>query len=341
MGHRMFDVSRSAPSPLGRRRRAISALARVACLLAVGGGCEDDTPAPLVENPPARATAAAPTVAPRPEVSSAPAPPSSAAPRTEAAPDAGAGGAPDGGGAPAAPSSSAGPVVAPPSPSASATASAAPPAPAPTEPPAPAIPAPAAGSADAVAVAVDDVYLGHGTFKAKFKQTHTQKVAGVEKTSTGVVFVERPNKISFRYDPPNKNRIVSDGTTLKVYVADDEQMVVQPVANTEYPGALAFIMGKGLHPSFTFTFNEKAKFEGGPILLGTPRTATPHYKNVLFYIDDALLAKKSANTVRRVLIVDTQGNRNRFDFTEATYPPTIPASEFTFSPPPGTNIVQP
>jgi Outer membrane lipoprotein carrier protein LolA len=74
--------------------------------------------------------------------------------------------------------------------------------------------------ADLVAAQVDQIFLGQKTFSAKFKQEHTQKIAGVTKKSTGSFFFERPNKMSFRYDPPSQNRIVSDGQTMKVYIAD-------------------------------------------------------------------------------------------------------------------------
>ncbi len=44
--------------------------------------------------------------------------------------------------------------------------------------------------------------------------------------------------------------------------------------------------------------------------------------------------------MKRVLVVDAQGNRNRFDFTEVAQPDKIDPAEFTFTPPPGTNIVK-
>lgn len=205
-----------------------------------------------------------------------------------------------------------------------------------------AIAAPAAplSPADALAAQIDTVFLGKNTFSAKFKQEHTQKIAGVTKKSSGMFFFERPNKMSFRYDAPSTNRIVSDGKTLKVYIGEDKQMFVQSVEKTEYPGAFAFLMGKGMGPSFNFTFNEKAKFEGGPVLLGKPKEPTPHYDSVMFYVDKALLEKKDAGVVRRILLVDAQGNRNRFDLEGATQPEKIDPAEFTFTPPAGTNITQ-
>ena len=44
------------------------------------------------------------------------------------------------------------------------------------------------------------------------------------------------------------------------------------------------------------------------MLEGVPKEATPAYQKILLYVD--------ANTyqVRRVLLLDAQGNRNRFDF---------------------------
>ncbi|WP_438023785.1 LolA family protein [Sorangium sp. So ce233] len=204
----------------------------------------------------------------------------------------------------------------------------------------PPVPPAEAGSAEAVAAEVDTIFVGKKTYLARFKQEHTQKISGAVKKQSGVLSVEKPNKISFRYDPPNQNRIVSDGVSLKVYVAEDRQMFVTPVQNSEYPGALSFLMGHGLRPSFSFTFNEKANFEGGPVLVGKPRAPTPHYEFVMFYIDRALLAKKDPGVIRRVLIVDAQGNRNRFDFENASQPASIDPAEFRFTAPPGTDVKQ-
>jgi len=191
-----------------------------------------------------------------------------------------------------------------------------------------------------VAQQIDDIYRPIQRFRARFSQQYRAKVAGVTKKSSGLVLVERPSKLSFRYDPPNHNRVVADGSTVKVYEASNEQMFVQPVAKTEYPGALAFIMGRGLRPSFTFTVHPKAQFAGGVVIVGKPRVPNPAYETVLFYVDSALLAKGDPAAMRRVLVLDVQGNRNRFDFTDIAQPTAIPASEFHFEPPPGTEVLR-
>ncbi|MCC6525325.1 MAG: outer membrane lipoprotein carrier protein LolA [Polyangiaceae bacterium] len=200
---------------------------------------------------------------------------------------------------------------------------------------------PEPGSADEVAQQIDDIYAPLKRFRATFKQQYKAKIAGITKDSTGVVIVVRPNKLSFRYDPPNNNRVVSDGNLIRVYEAENAQMFQQPLAATEYPGAFAFIMGKGLRPSFTFTFNDKAKWDGGPVIVGKPREPNPAYDSVLFYIDKALLMQKQPAAIRRVLVTDAQGNRNRFDFVEMSEPGEVSDDEFKFEPPPGTEIIKP
>ena len=42
----------------------------------------------------------------------------------------------------------------------------------------------------------------------------------------------------------------------------------------------------------------------------------------------------------RGLIVDAQGNRNRFDFENASQPASIDPAEFQFTAPPGTDVKQ-
>ncbi len=203
---------------------------------------------------------------------------------------------------------------------------------------APSVAAP--NSADAIAEKVDAVYLPIERFRARFEQKYTAKIAGTTKNSDGVCYIRRPGKVSFSYHTPNKNRVVSDGVTLKIYEAENQQMFTRSVASTEYPGALAFILGKGMRHSFKFDFNESAKWEGGPVIVGTPRVPNPGYEKVLFYIDEELLKKGDPACVRRVLVIDAQGNRNRFDFLLVEQPQSIPDSEFEFIAPEGTNILQ-
>ncbi|WP_437541581.1 outer membrane lipoprotein carrier protein LolA [Sorangium sp. So ce327] len=185
---------------------------------------------------------------------------------------------------------------------------------------------------------VQQFYDSTKTFKASFTQTYTIKVQDVKKVSTGKVTFEKPGKMSWIYDAPNGNRVVSDGITIKVYEKDNEQMFETPVKGSQYPAALAFLMGKGqLTKDFSLRLLDPAqmKFEGGYVLEGTPKEATPAYQKMLLYVDG------QTNQVRRVLILDAQGNRNRFDFSSPVVNQPVGKTEFDFTPPPGTRVVRP
>ena len=71
------------------------------------------------------------------------------------------------------------------------------------------------------------------------------------------------------------------------------------------------------------------------MLVGEPKTPTAAYTKVLFYVD------KQTFQIRRVLIVDGQSNRNRFDFVNPQVNMTVDPNQFVFVAPPNTTVVRP
>lgn len=199
-------------------------------------------------------------------------------------------------------------------------------------------PAPAkAPRAKEIAERVQAFYDKTKTFNAGFKQRYWIKKYNKHKNSHGQVVFEKPGKMSWRYKN-NGNRVVSDGKKIKVYEAEEKQMYEQEMGNSQYPAALAFLTGTGsLRKEFRLRKLDakRMKFEGGYVLLGTPRKATPAYNKVLFYID----AKTSQ--VRRVMLIDAEGNRNTFDFVSPSVNKPVAKGEFEFTPPPGTKVIKP
>jgi outer membrane lipoprotein carrier protein len=195
-----------------------------------------------------------------------------------------------------------------------------------------------ATQAQALLTKVQDFYDKTTSFSSDFTQEFFVKSHNVKKQSKGKVTFAKPGKMHWEYSEPKDNRVVSDGAVLKVYEAANKQMFEQNVDKSQYPAALSFLVGGGkLSDTFDFELYEGAamNFSGGQVLVGTPKTPSPAYQKVLFYIDGA------TSQVRRVLIVDGQGNRNRFDFGNPKVNETIPPERFKFVPPPGTAVVRP
>jgi outer membrane lipoprotein carrier protein len=198
-------------------------------------------------------------------------------------------------------------------------------------------PAPPAAAAQAV-TNVQAFYDRSTTFKADFRQKFTAKAYNQAKDSRGQVVFAKPGKMDWRYLDPVGNRVVSDGSIIKVYEATNKQMYEQHVDKSQYPVALAFLTGSGkLSDSFDFQLfpGDSMNFPGGQVLVGTPKNPTPDASKVLFYVDTG------TSQVRRVMIIDGQGNRNRFDFENPRVNEPVTDTQFQFAPPAGTSIIHP
>ncbi len=185
---------------------------------------------------------------------------------------------------------------------------------------------------------VQDFYNKTHSFKSEFTQEFFVKAYNQKKTSKGRVTFSKPGKMEWVYEEPKDNRVVSDGATLKVYEAQNRQMFEQTVDKSQYPAALSFLTGQGqLTDTFDFQVlgGQQMQFPGGLVLVGTPKKPTPAYQKVLFYVDAA------TSQVRRVMVIDGQGNRNRFDFANPQVNVPVQPHQFQFTPPPGTSIVRP
>jgi outer membrane lipoprotein carrier protein len=196
----------------------------------------------------------------------------------------------------------------------------------------------AAPPVDQAVACVQWVYDQSRTFQATFEQQFTVKAYATQKTSSGDVFFEKPGKMLWRYKSPPNNRVVSDGAVIKVYEANNSQMYEQAMGKSQYPAALSFLTGTGnLGQAFDFTLMPGAQlgFPGGYVLVGAPKSPTPAYSKVLFYVD------LGTSQVRRVMIIDGQGNRNRFDFNNPQFNLAVAPGLFQYTPPPGTTIVRP
>ncbi len=190
---------------------------------------------------------------------------------------------------------------------------------------------------DVIAERVQAFYDGAKTFQAAFSQRYTIFAYNKKKESQGRVAFVKPGKMSWRYTN-NGNRVVSDGRLLKVYEADNKQLYEQEVGKSAYPAALSFLLGEGKLTS-SFTIKElnaqTLDFKGGYVLLAIPREPTPAYQKMLLYVDGKTFQ------VRRVLLIDAQKNKNVFDFSEPVVNVPVPAGEFQFTTPPGTQVIKP
>jgi outer membrane lipoprotein carrier protein len=218
----------------------------------------------------------------------------------------------------------------------------------PSSAPAPATPAPvgteAADPARDVARAVQAFYDQTRDVSASFHQTYVNKLYKRTDRSTGRVVFKKPGMMRWDYAQPNGKVIASTGQKLVVYEPGEDgepgQVIEQTIGQAQLPQALAFLMGTGkLENDFTFRLLDGSTegFNTGDVLELRPKTPTPHFDRILFYVERAAAVR---GLVRRILIIDSSGNRNRFDFSGLKFNTNVDGAPFKYTPPAGTRKVQ-
>ncbi len=179
--------------------------------------------------------------------------------------------------------------------------------------------------------------------RSNFKQSYYHNLYRRTQRSAGEVVFEKPGKMRWNYN--NGKKVVSNGKTLLIYEPgagkERGQVIEQGVAKAQLPSAMSFLTGRG---KLTSDFNprlldaSKAGFSAGHVLELRPKKPSPHYERVLLYVDKA---KGRAGVVHRILIIDSSGNRNRFDFSKMAFNKPVPKQYFGWKPPRGTTVVKP
>ena len=192
-------------------------------------------------------------------------------------------------------------------------------------------------TADEVAQRIQGFYDRTTDFQADFVQVSRNRLYGEERRNGRVMF-SKPGRMRWNYAAPNGDIIVSDGTTLWAYQADERQAIQQNMGQSQLPTAITFLAGTGrITDSFTFRLLDanQFRFPNGYVLELRPTTPQPTYERIVFYVD------RASFQVVRTAVIDAQGNQNRFDFSDPQVNLNIPLTTFRWSPPAGTSIVRP
>jgi outer membrane lipoprotein carrier protein len=195
---------------------------------------------------------------------------------------------------------------------------------------------PKAESAASVVARVQKYYDATRDLKSKFDQQLTSVGRGPQKAS-GEVWLKKPGKMRWDYETPEKKVMVSDGTTLWVYVPEDEQAYKQTLSGNALPAQVSFLIGQGkLDKEFDASLT---KVDGlGPdeiALKMVPKVGTAAYRYLVFVVDT------KTGQVRRTIIYDQQGGTNTLRFSDVQQNKGIDDAKFRFSPPKGTHILTP
>ena len=200
-----------------------------------------------------------------------------------------------------------------------------------------------------VAALVQSFYEKADTLQASFYQTRYTRLYDRYDRAKGKVTFKKPGRMRWDYASPNGQVFVSDGKRLSIYQPPEDgekngQLIERPVQGDQLPSAFSFLTGAGkIDRDFHFRLLDASKqgFENGYVLQLRPKKPSPHYEQVLFFVRVLEAKGKEAGVVQRVLIIDSAGNRNRFDFSKMKFNRDVPDARFAYQPPSGTVRIDP
>lgn len=198
---------------------------------------------------------------------------------------------------------------------------------------------PRAKVADVVAQ-IQKFYEHTSGLRARFAQTLAGPMG--KRQASGGLLLKKPGKMRWDYEKPEKKLFVADGTTLWMYEPEDEQAFYQPLSSSQLPAQVSFLFGRGkLSDEFDISYLDNSTLKLGEaadlILKLVPKKATAQYRYLVFVVHPRTFM------VKETLLYDQQGGTNHLVFSNVELNPKsgLEDSRFSFTPPPGTKIINP
>lgn len=201
-------------------------------------------------------------------------------------------------------------------------------------------PAPVKDDANVWAGKVQKAYEGVKDFSATFEQDVTVKSTTASK-STGTIAVQKPGKMRWEFATPEKKVFVSDGKTMWMYEAAENQVIVnENMAATTSVTALNFLEGFGkLREEFAVALATPRENAGDKTLaflsLRPKEDADVQFTEIVLGID------RKTSLAAEVWLVDSLGNETHLTFKDRKTNQNLPAKTFTFDIPKNAEVIRP
>ena len=168
------------------------------------------------------------------------------------------------------------------------------------------------------------------TLEANFKQTLFDD-QGIElESSSGVVFLNRPDKFRWDYQHPYTQTIVTNGESLWIYDEDLEQVTIRNVLSAieNTPVAILSSYEDIDEQYFIVDMGIIEEFDWVELI---PRDAESQYDSIRLGFDKDKLGM--------MIMFDNLGQVTRIDFTEGVINKKLDDGTFDFEPPEGIDII--
>jgi outer membrane lipoprotein carrier protein len=177
---------------------------------------------------------------------------------------------------------------------------------------------------------VEKYLAGLATWSADFTQTIDDGHGKVLRSAAGRFYLERPGKFRWDYVEPSEQLVLADGKQIWFYDKDLEQANVRDMDSTLASTPASLLSGGG---SVSTQFDIKALPPAGGLqwFQLIPKRADTDFQLVRIGFDKGELAS--------MFLADKLGEVTQLTFTHSSRNAKFPADLFSFTPPPGVDVI--
>ena len=188
---------------------------------------------------------------------------------------------------------------------------------------------PAALRADATAQ-LDRFFAEVRTFSAAFEQVVLDANLERIEESTGRMWIARPGKFRWDYEPPLEQQIVSDGDRVWIYDIELEQITVRRLGDALGRTPALLLAGDG-NLEAAYLIEDRGLHGNVEWVALVPRADDGNFSEIQLGFEGGEL--------RLLQLADQLGQITRIVFSGNEINPAIAATVFDFQPPPGVDVI--
>jgi len=172
------------------------------------------------------------------------------------------------------------------------------------------------------------------SFSANFFQVSTIKAMKITDTACGRAFFKRPDKMRWEYEKPDRQTIITDGNTLWVYRAEDNQVMIGKAPSFFGDGkGFSFLSDmKLIQNKFNIIF-EKKTGDDYYVLKLLPREKTLDV--TVIYLS---VSTKTFEVVK-IVTYNSYGDETRIELSDIQFKQKCDDSMFSFKIPQGVEVL--
>ncbi|WP_415033386.1 outer membrane lipoprotein chaperone LolA [Azonexus sp.] len=185
----------------------------------------------------------------------------------------------------------------------------------------------------AIAGAVEDLQAflrDTQSFQAEFRQTISNRQGVQAQEAFGLLSIVRPGKLRWEVSKPHPQLVVGNNEKIWIYDPDLEQVTLRRDDLTSGSSPAALLAGR-VALEKNFSLRADGESEGLQWVEATPKASESNFEKIRIGL--------SGKTLRAMALHDNFGQVTRIHFSKSEPNPKLPASLFTFTPPPGADVI--